>query len=308
MKTTFLAPIALAALVAGAVAIARQPGAVQPRQIASATPAKATTPTPRAETPDPLRVQQHEFLRKLAGVWEGQAHILSGDDQNIQGVFGCVNTITFGRYLTCSFSGKLMGENFQAVQTWGYNTAKGQYETTWIDNNSTAIAFNTGTCNDAGTVFTISGTTEDANGQSVTQKTITSVLDNDHFTLELFNVQDGKDTAVMTVSFSRSSEVVPHAPARNVTSADPIMNRHSTLSAATPQRSALPKGSLNATEPRVTPPNTKPGKPAESGMHWKSSSDSDSTSTQANAPKANEPAEVTPTQSTDATHEPDQPK
>lgn len=306
MKTKILAPIALAALVAGAVAIARQPGAVQPRQLASATPAKAATPAPRAETPDPLRVQQHEFLRKLAGVWEGQAHILTGDDQNIQGVFGCVNSVTFGRYLTCSFSGKLMGENFQAVQTWGYNTAKGQYETTWIDNNSTAIAFNTGTCNDAGTVFTISGATEDASGQSVTQKTITTVLDNDHFTLELFNVQDGKDTAVMTVSFARSSEVVPHAPARNVTSADPMTPRAS-LTAAAPARAALPKGSASGAEPRVTPQNTKP---TESGMHWKSSSDPDSPSTSANAPKANQPAEVTPTQSTDAndTHAPDQPK
>lgn len=286
MNTKFLAPIALAALVAGAVAVARQPGAVQPRHVASAAPVGNTTPTP-VETTDALRVQQHDFLRKLAGVWEGQAHILTGDDQNVQGVFGCVNTLTFGRYLTCSFTGKLMGENFQAVQTWGYNTAKGQFETTWIDNNSTAIAFNTGACNDDGTVFTITGSTDDpATGQSVTQKTITTILDNDHYTLELFSVQDGKDTPLMTVSFARSSEVVPHAPSRNVVSVDTTSkaNWRNTTAAAPANRSTFPKGTLNSPEPRATQPNT--------------------------APKANEPAEITPAQSTDAntSHEPDQPK
>ncbi len=287
MKTKLLAPIALAALAFGAVAIAysSQPGAVQPRQVASTAPANNTAPA-RVEATDPLRVQQHDFLRKLAGVWEGQAHILSSDDQSVQGVFGCVNTVTFGHYLTCSYSGKLMGENFHAVQTWGYNTAKGQFETTWIDNNSTAIAFNTGTCNDSGTVFTISGTTEDPSGQSVTQKAITTILDNDHYTLELFTVNDGQDSPVMTVSFARSGEIVPHAPARNVTSRDTGAkaawqpNSYKTL--PLPPRSTLPQGT--SPEPRATQPNT--------------------------APKANQPAEISPTQTTDADpgHEPDQPK
>jgi hypothetical protein len=155
-------------------------------------------------TTSDLTTNEHAYLKSFAGVWNGVATIHGVDGPEGSSTINCVSSLTFGTFLTTTFSGKIMGEQFQAVQTWGFNTATSQFETTWIDNSATSITFNNGSCNAEGTVFTIDGQVTDEAGDTITQRSVTTLVDNDHFNLELISI-DSKDVAtpVMTISFTR---------------------------------------------------------------------------------------------------------
>ena len=81
-----------------------------------------------------------------------------------------------------------MGQPFEAVQTWGFNTSTNAFETTWIDNNSTGITFNNGSTNADGTTFTIDGQFDDGEGNVTIQRSVTTFVDNNTFTLALMTV------------------------------------------------------------------------------------------------------------------------
>lgn len=153
-----------------------------------------------------LTTSQHEFLKPFAGVWTGTATLFGVEGGSVDSTITCVSSLTFGRYLTTTFSGSIMDQPFEAVQTWGYNTATNSFETTWIDNNSTGITFNNGSCNTTGKVFTIDGQVEDVDGSTITQRSVTTLVDNDHFTLNLISIDSNSvETPVMTISFTRQA-------------------------------------------------------------------------------------------------------
>ncbi len=152
------------------------------------------------------------FLKPFVGTWKGAATLHGAQGADSSSEISCTSVLTFGHYLTTNFNGKIMGEAFEAVQTWGFNTDTNSFETTWIDNNSTGITFNNGTANEDGTVLTIDGQVPGADGTTITQRSVTTLVDQDHFTLDLVSIDSQNvSTPVMTISFTRqlSTAAVP---------------------------------------------------------------------------------------------------
>jgi hypothetical protein len=254
VRTTSASMLALLAFATIAMA--------QPQQLPRTTPPSNTTPssdttTNEATTTD-LDSKEHQFLAKFVGTWAGQATLHGVEGEAGTSKIACSNTLTFGHYVTSTFSGQIMNQPFQAVQTWGFNTTTGTFETTWIDNNSTGITFNNGSCNEDGTVFTIDGQVQDSDGSTLIQRSITTFTDSDHFTLDLVSVDpQNVSTPVMTIAFSRQAHA-GFAPTDQAFSAN---------------TSGATNWSAASTTP-TTPQNrnlTPAAAPEE--MHWASSSE-----------------------------------
>lgn len=146
------------------------------------------------------------FFNRFTGSWKGNALLHGFEGENQNSTINCTSTLTFGRYLTSTFNGEIMGQPFEAVQTWGFNTSTNAFETTWIDNNSTGITFNNGSANADGTTFTIDGQVDDGEGNTIIQRSVTTFIDNNTFTLALTSVDaNNNSTPVMTVTFTRDT-------------------------------------------------------------------------------------------------------
>lgn len=170
------------------------------------------------------------FLKPFVGTWKGAAVLHGAQGAESSSEISCTSVLTFGHYLTTNFNGKIMGEGFEAVQTWGFNTDTNSFETTWIDNNSTGITFNNGTANEDGTVLTIDGQVSGADGTMITQRSVTTLVDQDHFTLDLVSIDSQNvSTPVMTISFTRQS----NAAALNSTTPTVASNTSSNVSTNT---------------------------------------------------------------------------
>lgn len=219
-----LALVTVAALVAAAGSVIAQNGTL-PAVPAKSAPEPAATPEGTSVTPkdtggwqttgsgeSPTR--NHEFLRALAGAWQGQVELFAEPGAApVTSTITVANSFSFGRYLTTSFATKIADQPFQGVQTMGFNSTKNQFESTWIDNLSTAIAFNTGQCDPSGTTFTLSGRFEDpASGEWRTQKTVTKV-NGDQYSIECFDVDSsGKENVLMRITLHKVSAPAASAP------------------------------------------------------------------------------------------------
>lgn len=189
---------------------------------------------------------QTAFFSRFTGSWKGNA-VLHGFEGENTSTINCTSTLTFGRYLTSTFNGQIMGQPFEAVQTWGFNTSTNAFETTWIDNNSTGITFNNGTANAEGTTFTIDGQIDDGEGNVTIQRSVTTFVDNNTFTLALTSVDaSNNSTPVMTITFTRDTNATTAS-----TSGNKIWNN--SPAASTTNTTAQPSTTPVASAP-VTPP------------------------------------------------------
>jgi len=187
------------------------------------------------------------FFNRFTGSWKGNAVLHGFEGENQTSTINCTSTLTFGRYLTSTLSGEILGQPFEAVQTWGFNTSTNAFETTWIDNNSTGITFNNGTANAEGTTFTIDGQIDDGEGNVTIQRSVTTFVDNNTFTLALTSVDaSNNSTPVMTVTFTRDTNATTAS-----TSGNKIWNNSP---AASTTNTTTQPGTTPVASASVTPP------------------------------------------------------
>jgi len=195
-KWIALAPVAL--LVAATAFAADSPPAMSAQQQAMMDKMmKAATPGP-----------QHEMLKKLAGDWNAKVRFQMDPSQPWQ-ESASTSTITMlmdGRYCQEVVSGQMMGGPFNGIGITGYDNVIGKYVGTWIDNMGTGIETMQGTADAGGKVITWIGTMSDpVTGKPSRNRMVTTIVDDDHHTLEMYAVQPGakKETKTMTIEYSR---------------------------------------------------------------------------------------------------------
>ena len=125
--------------------------------------------------------EHHEHLKKTLGSWKTEGKFWL-DPASPEPVLSN-GTATFkpamdGRYVVQDYKAEFMGEPFHGVGTTGYDTLKGQYVATWIDNMSTTIYIETGSCDGEGVTNTYTGSMPDpASGVSLKTRTLLTVHD-----------------------------------------------------------------------------------------------------------------------------------
>lgn len=158
----------------------------------------------KAATPGP----QHEMLKKLAGDWTAKVRFQMDPSQPWQ---ESASTSTVTMLMDCRYcqevvSGEMMGGPFNGIGLTGYDNVIGKYVGTWIDNMGTGIETMQGTADASGKVITWVGTMSDpVTGKPSKNRMVTTIVDDDHHTLEMYAVPPGakKEMKTMTIEYTR---------------------------------------------------------------------------------------------------------
>src|SRR5262249_53724528 len=117
-----------------------------------------------------------------------------------------VTALMDGRYTQEVVSGQMMGAPFSGMGITGFDNVTGKFVYTWIDNMGTGIETAVGTADKDGKGITWTDTMSDpATGKASTSRMVTTLIDNDHHTLEMFGVPPGgkKEMRMMSISYVR---------------------------------------------------------------------------------------------------------
>ena len=158
----------------------------------------------KAATPGP----QHEMLKKLAGEWNATVKVQMDPSQPMQEEHSTstITSLMDGRYCQEVASGSMMGQPFSGMGITGYDNVLGKFVSTWIDNMGTGIMTSTGTADASGKVITWIGSMSDPiTGKMSKERMVTTFVDDDHHTLEMYSVPPGakKEMKTMTIEYSR---------------------------------------------------------------------------------------------------------
>ncbi len=162
---------------------------------------KGQKEAPKPDLPGPV----HKRLGELAGTWDVSTRYIIGDKER-EGKATCeAKLILGGRFLQQDYDSRFQGQPFHVLQLLGYDNARKKSIEIMLDNRGTGLLHNEGTVSDDGKVFSNVGESIDPTTEKPFKlHTVTTIIDNDNFTLEWFRVDEaGKETKVVTLTHKR---------------------------------------------------------------------------------------------------------
>jgi hypothetical protein len=161
----------------------------------------------KAATPGP----QHAMLARMAGDWTCTVKYQMDPAQPWQESQSAATIVALmdGRYVQETDTGLMNGMPFSGIGVTGFDNVNGKYVSTWIDNMGTGIMTSVGTADASGKVITWTGTMSDPmTGKASTSRMVTTTIDNDHHTFEMFAVPHGakKEVKMMTIDYVRKGD------------------------------------------------------------------------------------------------------
>lgn len=111
-----------------------------------------------------------------------------------------------GRYLQDDTRGTVMGQPFVGHGLSGYDNLTGKYTGVWIDNMGTGVMTSEGTYDPSSRTFHYTSRGPDVmSGKYVETRAIEKVVDDDHWTLEMYGPDpDGKEYLTMVIEYARA--------------------------------------------------------------------------------------------------------
>lgn len=156
--------------------------------------------------------EEHARLRPFAGTFSAEVRFWMGPGEPVISTGTMVNAfILDGRFLRQKFQGDPMpggapGMNAFAGEGYiGYNNVDKRYESVWVDNASTLIQVESGQVDEAGREWNFYSTlTNPHRGGPMEKRTILTLVDEDHHTMELwFRDPDGPEVKAMEIRYQR---------------------------------------------------------------------------------------------------------
>ncbi|HKI78873.1 MAG TPA: DUF1579 domain-containing protein [Ignavibacteriaceae bacterium] len=109
-----------------------------------------------------------------------------------------------GRYLKSTHSGVMMGMPFEGMSLEGYDNAKKEFTSIWIDNLGTGTSVSTGTYDKKTNTITYIGNVYDPmQGKDVKIREIIKLVDKDKYTIEMYNYMGDQEFKSMEIKFER---------------------------------------------------------------------------------------------------------
>jgi hypothetical protein len=148
----------------------------------------------------------HELLASHAGEWKSVTTYWMDPSAPPQTMEGTTKNemIMGGRYLKSTHSGEMMGMPFEGMSLEGYDNAKKEFTSVWIDNFGTGTSISTGKYDKETNSIIYKGTVyEPMQGKDVTIKQVVKYIDKDHHTIEMYTVDGEQETKTMQIAFTR---------------------------------------------------------------------------------------------------------
>lgn len=152
---------------------------------------------------------EHERLKAFAGTFRAEVKLWMGPGEPLTMTGTMVNSMDLGgRFLRQEYTGDPAPGPFPAFEGrgfWGYNDVVGRFEGLWIDNASTVMQTDTGSVDDAGKTWTMSGKVPDPqSGELITKRSVITLEDDDHHRIEMFFVKGGQEFKTMEIAYVRN--------------------------------------------------------------------------------------------------------
>ncbi len=196
--------LAVVALIAGAAVAA----------LAADAPKKpAGKPAPAASKGEAMMAQMvklatpgpaHMKLKPFIGRWKAVVRQISGPGDTLVSEGTCdMSSILGGRYVRQEFHGTMMSQSFEGLGLMGYDNQKGEYVSLWVDNLSTGLMTGRGSMDESGRTLTMTSSATGPDGKPAEMKSVTAWVDAGTFTYSMYGVQDGKETLMMEITYTR---------------------------------------------------------------------------------------------------------
>jgi hypothetical protein len=150
----------------------------------------------------------HEFLERFVGSWDYTSKVWMGgpESEPMQSSGTSENRwILDGHYLEQDATGTMMGRPFTGLGITGYDNYKQKYVSMLIDSMSTAIYTMEGFLDRTGAVLTTYGTMDEyvTGEHDKMVRYVTTWVDDDHHTFEVYDLHGGIDFKVMELAYTR---------------------------------------------------------------------------------------------------------
>jgi hypothetical protein len=151
---------------------------------------------------------EHELLGPFVGTFRAEVKLWMGPGEPQVSTGVMTNTLELGgKFLLQSYQGD-PGEgpfpDFAGRGFWGYNKVDSLWEGVWIDTASTVMQTERGTVDAAGRVWTMEGRmTNPQDGSSLTKRSVITLVDDDHHTLEMYFETPGGEAKGMEIRYER---------------------------------------------------------------------------------------------------------
>jgi hypothetical protein len=151
-------------------------------------------------TPGPM----HQMLAKSVGDWKAEITTYE-DPSNPMKSEGTSSyeMILDGRYLQGNHNANFGDMEMNGRELSGYDNIRKKFFSTWIDNFGTGIMYQEGTFDEATKSITFTGTTTDPFGKEMGVRQIVKFIDDDNSFMEMYMIQDGKESKWMEMKSTR---------------------------------------------------------------------------------------------------------
>lgn len=148
----------------------------------------------------------HEMMAEHAGEWNTTTTMWmdpSAPPQKMEGT-SKNEMIMGGRYLKSTHFGNMMGMPFEGMSLEGFDNAKKEFTSVWIDNFGTGTSISTGKYDEETKSIIYTGNMyEPMQGKDVMIKEIVKTINKDHHIIEMYGFVDGKEIKTMEIEFKR---------------------------------------------------------------------------------------------------------
>ena len=152
--------------------------------------------------------ENHKALEPLVGTWKSSAKFWMSPDAPPEVSEGASENrwIMGGRFVEQDFKGTSMGQPFEGMGITGYDTIRGEYTSTWLDNMATGIMVASAQFDPATQTLNQKGTMSCPLTMEKKRpiRSVWKIVDKDHNLYEAFmKDKDGKEFKAMEIAYER---------------------------------------------------------------------------------------------------------
>jgi len=149
---------------------------------------------------------EHKYFDYFIGDWTFDNTMYMGDEPMTSKGSATWGWKLGGRYVESTYTGDFMGQPFTGWGVDGYDRANQSYFSLWFDTAGTGYMAGHGVLSKDGKTLTTSGTMMDPMvGAEVAHRSVTTIVDKDHFTFVMFQTMPGQEeTKAMEMNYTRA--------------------------------------------------------------------------------------------------------
>lgn len=216
MRTWKLSVVGCLAFAAGAAAQANQPN------VPVLKPQDAATIQAWTEA-NKVGDNQIKLALQFSGTWKTTSTVWMTADATAATSEGVAtfSSAFGGRFVEGNFDTKLFGLPFKGKQIFGYNNTTKQFESMWIDSETTGFQFTTGTRDDQNNIVWTGTTTDPVSGTKKTVKAKTSFPESGKMVFEMWDTtSDGKEFRALQIEYVKQAVANPGKAVIKTSAAD----------------------------------------------------------------------------------------